>query len=41
MCLTFSETPKKGADGMANIVDLEEQSDEGLRCLLRHACQKT
>ena len=31
----------KDADGMANSVDLEEQSDLGLHCLPRHICPKT
>ena len=29
------------ADGMANSVDPEEQSDLGLHCLPRHICPKT
>ena len=28
------------ADGMANSVDPDQQSDLGLHCLLRHICPK-
>ena len=31
----------KDADGMANSIDPEKQSDIGLRCLLRPICPNT
>ena len=40
-CLYHKETSIKDADGMANSVVSEEQSDLGLHCLPRPACPKT